>query len=308
MNTGQGKGALSSNLRPGSCSTNFRPVDWFYAHNGKQFGPVPVAHFEELIRSGRITPETLVWRMGHANWQPLGSITAPPPPTLSPLLPPPLPDAPRPALTRALTGCAECGREFQESEMIPLNGLWICAKCKPIFVQRLREGAPLTAAGAEAWQSGDAVVTLHDGALPMRCAKCNGAVTGKPIPRTFFWQPEWLYTLFIIPPLCVIVWFFIRKPVVVSVPICEKCRQRRRMFIGVSWLLVAIGIGCYIAGISLTSGILIILPFVIAFLAILLGLRKCMLVYVKRIDPKHVWMRGFCKEYRLSLPEFPENR
>src|SRR5207249_5420604 len=39
--------------------------------------------------------------------------------------------------------CAECGRTLPTTEMIPHGGLWICASCKPVFVQRLKEGAEL---------------------------------------------------------------------------------------------------------------------------------------------------------------------
>ena len=36
--------------------------------------------------------------------------------------------------------CAECKRMFATGEMVPFGEQWICAGCKPIFFQRVREG------------------------------------------------------------------------------------------------------------------------------------------------------------------------
>jgi hypothetical protein len=37
--------------------------------------------------------------------------------------------------------CAECGNTFSIAEMIPYAGVYVCAGCKPIFFQKLAEGA-----------------------------------------------------------------------------------------------------------------------------------------------------------------------
>ncbi|MBI3882209.1 MAG: hypothetical protein HY301_19380, partial [Verrucomicrobia bacterium] len=37
--------------------------------------------------------------------------------------------------------CAECGKIFQPDEVIRVNDRWVCAACKPVFLQRVREGA-----------------------------------------------------------------------------------------------------------------------------------------------------------------------
>jgi len=39
--------------------------------------------------------------------------------------------------------CGECGREFREDELLKFGDSMVCADCKPIFVQRLREGIAL---------------------------------------------------------------------------------------------------------------------------------------------------------------------
>jgi hypothetical protein len=192
--------------------------------------------------------------------------------------------------------------------MVPFANSWICAKCKPIFFQRVREGAPLAGGGAEAWQSGDAVVTLHGGMLPARCAKCNGAATGQPIERTFYWHPNWVLVFLLIPLIYLIVYLFVLKRARVSVPICEECRRQRRVCISVSWLLVVAGVGSVIAASAMDSELLGFLALLLWFAAMIVGFSKGVLTSTKKVDAQYVWMRGFCDEYRASLPEFPDLR
>jgi hypothetical protein len=41
----------------------------------------------------------------------------------------------------ATASCAECGRMFNVADMITHNSLYVCAQCKPVFLQKLTEGA-----------------------------------------------------------------------------------------------------------------------------------------------------------------------
>ena len=45
-------------------------MTWFYVDAGQQAGPVPDEQLDELVRSGKVRGDTLVWREGLANWQP----------------------------------------------------------------------------------------------------------------------------------------------------------------------------------------------------------------------------------------------
>jgi uncharacterized RDD family membrane protein YckC len=40
--------------------------------------------------------------------------------------------------------CSECGRAFSRDEMIQYRNSWVCAGCKPIFVQKLKEGVTVS--------------------------------------------------------------------------------------------------------------------------------------------------------------------
>ena len=46
----------------------------------------------------------------------------------------------------AIGFCAECGEQFQLEDMIRYGNAYLCAKCKPIFLQKLAEGAEIQTA------------------------------------------------------------------------------------------------------------------------------------------------------------------
>lgn len=116
-------------------------MDWYYANAGQQVGPVSEAEFENLVNTGTIQPDTLVWREGLANWQPLASVRGSGAATAEQVAPPPEPAA-APAAGEVF--CTECGRAFSFDNVIQYGNAWVCAGCKPRFLQRLREGVPLT--------------------------------------------------------------------------------------------------------------------------------------------------------------------
>jgi hypothetical protein len=114
-------------------------MEWYYAANGQQQGPVSDAEFSRLIASGIVSPNTLVWRAGMATWLPLSqlpSATAPePPPILAPNSSSTLPGS-------GFARCSECGQAFPEDQLVFLRGSPVCGPCKPVWLQRLQEGVP----------------------------------------------------------------------------------------------------------------------------------------------------------------------
>lgn len=99
-------------------------MDWYYAFGGGQKGPVDEEEFQRLVQQGTITPETLVWREGMASWQPYS--TASPTATAN--------------LTAGGVACSGCRQIFSHSDVVSLAGGFYCATCKPLALQRLREG------------------------------------------------------------------------------------------------------------------------------------------------------------------------
>src|SRR2546428_6139769 len=109
-------------------------MNWYYAEAGQQRGPVGDAELSGLVQAGTIRGDTLVWREGMADWQPYGQVKgvgageSAAPPRLSAFV------------------CWQCGKTFSQDEVIRFGDAWVCAACKPVYVQRLKEGAPMSAA------------------------------------------------------------------------------------------------------------------------------------------------------------------
>jgi len=109
-------------------------MNWYYVDEGKQAGPVSDEQLNEMFRSGKLKPGTLVWREGMADWAPYGDVRGGMVSTGSTEMKP-----------EAV--CAECGKIFPVDETIRYGDVRVCAACKPVFLQKLQEGAALSAGG-----------------------------------------------------------------------------------------------------------------------------------------------------------------
>ncbi len=107
-------------------------MKWYYADAGRQVGPVEDAQLDELVASGAVRDDTLIWREGMANWQPHSAVRGPAKPI-------PIPAAAVPIAVETRF-CSECGRPHPASEMVTIGTATICAQCKPLYMQRVREG------------------------------------------------------------------------------------------------------------------------------------------------------------------------
>lgn len=113
-------------------------MNWYYANAGDQKGPFTQDQFDQLVATGAIHDTTLVWREGMAAWQPWGSLK--PAATPAGLPPAGVPGPPVEAVPGQVR-CGECGGSFAEEGVIRFGPQAVCAGCKPLFLQRLREGA-----------------------------------------------------------------------------------------------------------------------------------------------------------------------
>lgn len=99
-------------------------MPWFYTNAGQQVGPVADTDFERLAREGVIQPATLVWREGMPNWEAYANVTGAP-----------------------TAVCVVCNQTFPADAVVRIADVPVCANCKPLYLQRLREGASIAAAG-----------------------------------------------------------------------------------------------------------------------------------------------------------------
>ncbi len=106
-------------------------MNWYYADGKRKVGPISEEELKSLVKSKKINIETLVWRQGMKDWEKLGKVAKQKESSVQKLQ------------QTAATGqavCSECGRTFPEEEMISFENAKVCAGCKPMFVQKIKEG------------------------------------------------------------------------------------------------------------------------------------------------------------------------
>jgi hypothetical protein len=92
---------------------------FYYSLNGQQQGPVSEDQLRQLVATNVITPETLIWKEGMADWQPLATVI--------------------PGFSSTIQ-CSVCKQVFPPDQTLTISGQVVCANCKPRFVQGMREG------------------------------------------------------------------------------------------------------------------------------------------------------------------------
>jgi len=107
-------------------------MDWYYVRGEERVGPIGEAEFQALAESGVVNASTLVWNADMTDWRPFGELGTP---TLA--------SAGAGDIDMGAHLCAECGLSFPSDEMVRFQDMWVCARCKPVFFQRLREGGEL---------------------------------------------------------------------------------------------------------------------------------------------------------------------
>lgn len=99
-------------------------MEWYYEKDNQQNGPVPVETLLALLERREISRDTLVWREGLDNWQPLhtaGLLTG--------------------EAGEEMAVCAYSGAVRPKSEMIPYGDRWVLPEHRESFVQSLMAGA-----------------------------------------------------------------------------------------------------------------------------------------------------------------------
>lgn len=110
-------------------------MNLYYADGDRQIGPIDKVQLKSLIRARKIDSRTLVWQPGMQNWEELGFFVHRKNQGGSESL------QPLPQIKQSL--CSECGQTFAEEDMIRFGEAWVCAACKPLFVQKIKEGVTL---------------------------------------------------------------------------------------------------------------------------------------------------------------------
>jgi hypothetical protein len=270
-------------------------MQWFYAQNGQQLGPISQTELDQLVTAGTVRRDTLVRHEGMGSWQPYGTVSAQPTASPGATLPPQI----------ETMSCAECQRPFKKEDLLRFENLFVCATCKPIFFQKLQEG--ITPGGNAAfWRSGKHLVLRKDATLPARCVKCDADAPGEKLPRKLFWHhPAWY--LLILPGLLIyaIIATIVGKRARIQIGVCSLHRQKRKRNLLIAWGLFLSSILCFILGGIYGIGWVIGLGIVAAIASPIYGMVTCSMVTPKKIDDQFVWLNGVSPKFLETLTEFP---
>jgi hypothetical protein len=274
-------------------------MDWYYASNGQQSGPVSEAQLDELARTGGIAPTTLVWRQGMTNWQPYTAAR----PAAQRLPPPPF-NSGVPAPDQRV--CVECGRIFSANDVLRYENVYVCGACKPMFFQKLREGIT---PGTHVWRSGKFLVMNKDAELPHLCVKCNAPGHGRKLKRRLFWHNPWIYLL--IPAgllIYAVIATVIGKRAQIEVSLCQKHWRIRLRDLFITWLLIVGCLGAFAYAIVESNFWHMFGGLGLLFMGAIYGHIRTTMVTPKRIDNKLVWLKGVSADYLAQFPEFTGGR
>lgn len=113
-------------------------MDLYYADGNRKIGPIGKAELQALIKTKKVNAKTLIWQQGMTDWVELSNFVR----SRSSAGVNVKPSKPH----ERQSVCSECGNRFAEDEMIRFMDSWVCANCKPIFVQKIKEGVSVAAA------------------------------------------------------------------------------------------------------------------------------------------------------------------
>lgn len=108
-------------------------MNWYYANQGHQAGPVGEAELDELVRSGALPSSALVWCEGMSDWKPYSATRT------SHAIPAGAAQLDDPFVLPLHGACVCCHRDVPPVESVAVGASVVCPQCKPVFVERLRE-------------------------------------------------------------------------------------------------------------------------------------------------------------------------
>lgn len=106
-------------------------MQWYYAESDNRVGPVNEEDFQILTNTGKIRSETLVWNSSMSDWQEYSQVIG-------------TSGSGADRGTSNQSFCAECGKSYSQEDMIRYGNSWVCAACKPVFVQKIKEGVSIS--------------------------------------------------------------------------------------------------------------------------------------------------------------------
>jgi hypothetical protein len=164
--------------------------------------------------------------------------------------------------------------------------------------------AVIDAPGDACWRVGKVIVVRIGRELPHRCVSCNEPAR-EPVPtRSMSWHhPAWFILFFISIPIYIITALIVRKRAKLGVPLCEKHRHRRVVFLSVAWIGSLVGLlTMLVTAVNEMSGVLTAAGLVLLLVAVGFGV-AARSVYPARITKEEVHLKGCGAAFLDSIPE-----
>jgi hypothetical protein len=115
----------------------------------------------------------------------------------------------------------------------------------------------------------------------------------------------WIYlTLLVGWIITLVIYFVVRKKVVLNVPLSAGARQALNRRAWIASAVAFLGLGLLIFGGVKDSGLLALLGIVLALGSVIYASVACRLVLVTRINNGEVWIKGAGPEFLASLPPY----
>jgi uncharacterized RDD family membrane protein YckC len=113
-------------------------MNLYYEVGDQQVGPIGKSELQSLVKAKKLNAKTMVWQEGMESWEELSvfvrnrqgkGVQK---------------NSPADPVSRSV--CSECGQAFAEEDMIRFQDSWVCAGCKPVFIQKVKEGVSVAGA------------------------------------------------------------------------------------------------------------------------------------------------------------------
>ncbi len=108
-------------------------MNLYYEVGDQQVGPIGKSELETLVKEKKLNSKTMVWQDGMESWEELGDFISNQKEKKGAQNKLPAGSVPK-------SVCSECGQSFAEEDMISFQDSWVCAGCKPVFIQKVKEG------------------------------------------------------------------------------------------------------------------------------------------------------------------------
>jgi uncharacterized RDD family membrane protein YckC len=113
-------------------------MNLYYEVGDQEVGPIGKSELKALVKEKKLNANTMVWQDGMGSWEELGVfIRNRKEKGVQNKLP---------AGSVPKSVCSECGQAFAEENMISFQDSWVCAGCKPGFIQKVKEGVSVAGA------------------------------------------------------------------------------------------------------------------------------------------------------------------